>query len=57
MITVIHTPTGETMGEFPHTQAARQWIKMGDTDSWGDFHAVDENGAQVEIPFMNTPRI
>lgn len=57
MLTVIHIPTGETMGQFETTQAARQWIKLGDEEDWGDFRAVDESGATVQLPFMNTPRI
>jgi hypothetical protein len=56
MLTVIHIPTGDVMGQFETTQAARHWIKMGDVEDWGDFRAVDENGDTVQLPFMHTPR-
>lgn len=56
MFTVIHIPSNHPMGEFETTQAARQWIRMGDADEWHEFKVLDENGQEVQLPFMDAPR-
>ena len=56
MFTVIHIPSNHPMGEFETTQAARQWIRMGDADEWHEFKVLDENGQEVQLRFMDAPR-
>lgn len=47
---VVEKKTGEVIGDFDTLRESKEWIRMGDQDTWADFHTHDaEEDRYIEL--------